>query len=71
MPLNEEQRAIGRRMSEVSRRIDAAQAAYRATKASAGWRPIAHLIAATEHANVIGALCHQHNKLFCELLDAL
>jgi hypothetical protein len=74
MTYTDEQRAIIRRIGEISARIDAVEAEHAAMQAAMGQSILnmgANLIAAIEHANRLGALRRQYGDAFREFLDTL
>jgi len=74
MEYNDEQRAIIRRMGEISARLDAAMEADRAAHERVSLDIVnlsAALIAAIQRSNEIGTLQRQHGDAFREFLDTL
>lgn len=74
MEYNDEQRAIIRRIGEISARYDAAMEADRAAHATMSRNILdlgAELLAAMERSNEIGALQRDYGNAFREFLDTL
>jgi hypothetical protein len=72
MEYNNEQRAIIRRIGEISARFDAAMEADRAARATISHNIIGtELIAAIERSNEIGVLQREYGNAFREFLDTL
>ena len=70
MEYNDEQRALIRRMGEISARLDAAMAADRAAHETMS-DLFTELFAAIQRSNEIGALQMEHNDAFREFLNSL
>jgi hypothetical protein len=71
VPFNPEQRAIARRLDDISARMTTAMERAAAAQAAAEGNMTAALAAAINSAQEIGALQAQHGNLFRALLVAL
>jgi hypothetical protein len=74
MEYNDEQRAIIRRMGEISARLDAAMEADRAAHAAVRLNLLnfsTELAAVIRRSNEIGTLQREHGNAFREFLDTL